>query len=713
MKRPQIKRPRWLGGESDPEAEAEPPAGSTPPTAEVPAPEHEAEPPAGSTPPTAEVPAPEHETEPPPEEQGPSLRSRLEARARRLAANARARTAGGDADATEAPGLKSSDDVSAGASAEEEKPEDSREQAASGLGFRASTRVRAAGYWARERAQSAGKLASEAAGHVSAFWGGRSQRSRIQIAAVAGVVLLYVLLRFTALPGVPCSVSAVKSCAPGDDVVAVVPADSLLYAHITLDEDTEQAELAAEAFDQLPELERVLVGGAGAAVSTGAVIDLRADVLPWANDDLAAAVVPGAQAKDPPSQAFIAGVSDREGAEAFLSKVAPTGGAPRAETQGERELDIYPGGFAAAFVGERLAFGEEAAVRAILDTASNGRPELEDSAEGEPRDGLSEDRFADVYLSRAGVKALLRGGSGAASQLETFVDYGATSGLAAELVAVDDGLEIGLISQLDPELIASSPSFFATLPEFEPDLAGTAGSRAIGYVGVGEIGPTVAEILGQAGADAGGLAASLRALAGELETEAGINPLQDLLPALGGQAALVAEPTAGRPFASLIIEDVSEEEAGPALARLQGPLLRAAGSGAEGGRVPRFVEAEVDGVLIRSVELSPVVNLAYALTDGRLIVSTSPQGVREALSGGEKLDDTDAYEAAVDRLPDTVSALVFLNLDELFGQIEAIGLAEDPSFADLTVLFENASSVGLAVNGDDDLIRTELFLALD
>jgi hypothetical protein len=29
------------------------------------------------------------------------------------------------------------------------------------------------------------------------------------------------------------------------------------------------------------------------------------------------------------------------------------------------------------------------------------------------------------------------------------------------------------------------------------------------------------------------------------------------------------------------------------------------------------------------------------------------------------------------------------------------------------VLFDNASSLGLAVNGEDDLIRSELFLALD
>ena len=46
------------------------------------------------------------------------------------------------------------------------------------------------------------------------------------------------------------------------------------------------------------------------------------------------------------------------------------------------------------------------------------------------------------------------------------------------------------------------------------------------------------------------------------------------------------------------------------------------------------------------------------------------------------------------------------------GVLDAV-LAEDPTFAELTVLFENATSIGLAVNGEDDRIRTELFLDVD
>jgi hypothetical protein len=595
-----------------------------------------------------------------------------------------------------------------------DKPKGKRKKSTTNLWFRVSTRFKAAGYWIREKAQAAGKHLSAAAAAVAAFWKGRSRSSKIRFAAVLGVLALWAVLKFTAVPGVPCSFSAVKECPPEDDTIALAPAGSLLYAHATLDGDTAQSERAADAFEQLPDLERAIVGSASSAVPSpsGAVVDLREDVLPWAEQDLAVTIVPGA-AKAPPSEAFVVGVGDRAEAEEFITTIAPAGPAPAAEQQGKLALDVYADGFATAFVEDQLAFGGEPAVRAVLDAAAGTAPALDDAVEGDAIDDLSEARFAEVFLSPAGVQEFLAGRAGPAAQLETFVDYEATSGLAAALIAKEEGLEVQLVSKLDPKLAEKSPSFFSFLPTFEPDLASAVGSDAIGYVGVGRLGPTITELVGEAGPEAQGLAGELRALAKTLETDAGVNPLQELLPALGGQAALVADPAENRPFASLIVDGVDEEKASEALARLQVPVLEAAGAGAAGAQVPQFSEEEVDGVTVRSVPLSPAVTLSYALFDGRLVISTSPDGIAEARSGDDRLADSDAYQRTADQLPDTVSALVFLNLDELFGRIEAFGLAEDPTFAELTVLFENATSVGLAVDGEDDRIRTELFLDVD
>ena len=531
-----------------------------------------------------------------------------------------------------------------------------------GWWFRASTRVRAAGYWLRENLQAGARALGVGGERFGDFWQQRSIQSRVGICAGVALLLLLLLLRVVPVAGVPCQVS-VEECPPAEESFQFAPADALLYAHLTLDEGSDQFERSRELFDELSDLRTILAAELPAALPTpsGTRIDITQDVLPWATRDLALNLLPGPGAVSLP-----------------------------------------------AFV-----VGEEPAVRASVNAESGAAPRLEGAAEEQAvRDELPESRLAEVYLSRSGVQRLLAGRAGAATQLETFVDYGATDGVAAAAVAKDDGIELHLVSSLNPNLLKQNPSFFSELPTFEPTLTSEAGGRSIAYAGVGEVGPTVTELLERAagGGAAGGLAGSLRGLSERLQKEAGVDPLSELLPALSGQAALVAEPTDGVPFASLIIDGVDEDQAAQGLAQLQRPLLRALGSGQ--GRVPRFEETEVDGVPVRSVQASASVNLSYAVFDDKLVISTDPEGIAQVRQGGG-LDESQPFELATDDLPDEVSALVFLNLDELFGQVTRTDLVEDPFFANLSVIFENATSAALAVNADDEEIRSELFLALD
>jgi hypothetical protein len=241
-------------------------------------------------------------------------------------------------------------------------------------------------------------------------------------------------------------------------------------------------------------------------------------------------------------------------------------------------------------------------------------------------------------------------------------------------------------------------------------LAGEAGPRALGYIGVGDLGPAINNALATAGASAQGLAGSLRGLAQRLQQEAGVDPLKDLLPALGGQAALVAEPTAAAPYATLIVDDVDEDKANEALAGLQAPLLRSLSTG--GAQVPSFQTQEIDGVPVHSVQISPSIDLSYATFDGKLVISTQPQGVSQVLSSGDNLAGTSAYKDATNRLPDRVSALVFLNLDEVLGLAQRAGLAENPLYASLSEDISRVGSLGLAVTGAEHELQSDLFLAI-
>jgi len=283
--------------------------------------------------------------------------------------------------------------------------------------------------------------------------------------------------------------------------------------------------------------------------------------------------------------------------------------------------------------------------------------------------------------------------------------------MAVPARARDDGIEVNVVSDLDPKLEQRSPTVFASLPQFEPALADEAGADALGYIGVGDLGPALNKALATAGRGAQGLAGSLRALAQSLQQQAGVDPLKDLLPALGGQAALVAEPTAGVPYASLIVDGVDEKKAVDALASLQGPLVHSLGTG--GPQVPSFQSKEIDGVAVHSVQISPSVDLSYAVFDGKLVISTQPEGIAQVRSSGHSLSGTGDWQAATDTLPDRVSALVFLNLDEVLGLAQQAGLAEDPLYASISQDISHIRSLGLAVRGSDTELRSELFLAIN
>ncbi len=593
---------------------------------------------------------------------------------------------------------------------EEKKPGRSSE-----LAFRARTRVRAAGYWLREKGQIAqrglkrgGAATAAGARSTGAWWSRRSRGTKIRVGAVAGILFLYLILKFLPVPGVPCQVSAAKECAPSNDTIAYVPANAVLYAHMTVNSDSHQWELARDLGDELPNFTALLQSDTSALGGpAGSSLNLSQQILPWVKDDLALLRVPEPKGTTP--ETYIAGVGDSGKANEFAASLSP-GGPAKPVKVGDVSMSVYPNGVATARSGDQLLFGNVGAVGTALATKEGQQPGLEDSNQDEALEQLPDVRFAEVYLSRAGVQRFLPPTATGASQLDTFVDYGATSGMAAGARARDDGVQVNLVSELDPKLEQRSPTVFASLPRFEPSLADEAGPRAIGYIGIGELGPAINNALATAGAGAQGLAGSLRGLAQRLQKEAGVDPLRDLLPALGGQAALVAEPTAAAPYASLIVDGVDEEKAGAALASLQGPLLRALSSG--GPRVSSFQTREVDGVPVHSVQVSPSIDLSYAIFDGKLVISTQPQGISQVRSSGDDLAGTDAFEDATNRLPDRVSALVFLNLDEVLGLAQQAGLAENPLYASLSEDISRIDSLGLAVRGSDDELQSELFLAI-
>jgi hypothetical protein len=567
-----------------------------------------------------------------------------------------------------------------------------------GVLFRAKVRLTAVGYGAREQAWRLSRgFEYRVEKPLHGFWLGLRRRTRRIIVVGTALVLALAFLFYTPAPGVPCQVSAVKECAPTDDVLSMVPADALLYSHLTLDRGSAQFKAVDSLLGRFSPHRVDQIGSALLPAPSGVGISFVKDVRPWAGDDAGLVVVPGPGPAT--SSAFVIAVKDQKGAEAFLEKVAPGPGA----------------GISSAFDRGFLVVGGGPAVRAVAATGAAGAKTLGEAPSAEQvRGELPANRFADLYFSAAGIRRLLAGSTTTlATQLETFVDYGASTGFAVAALAKDDGIELEVYSALDPARQKASPNLFTTLPHFKPALTGDVGARALGYVGLGEAGESLGLLLQRAGGAAPGLGSVLRSLTDRISAKGKVDPARDLLPALGGQAALVAQPTDGVPFASLIVDDVDEPKAKEVLAQLQGPLARSVGS--PPGQPPAVFRPITlhGGVEGSELQVSPTVDLTYAVFDGKLVVSTQPAGVEQVAAGsGETLDRADAFHDVTAALPDRVSALLYLNLDELLDLAEKLGQVEDPLYVAFRDDIRKLHAIAVGVDAGAHDLRSRLLIAI-
>jgi hypothetical protein len=433
-------------------------------------------------------------------------------------------------------------------------------------------------------------------------------------------------------------------------------------------------------------------------------IDLRDDIGSWLGDEAALAEV----GRRRPQLLALLAIGDRDGARAFPAKLGR--GRPRSVSVGDRELHVFRDGLAFAELGGFLALGSEAAVRPAIATAQDRAPPLSEAEQAAAvRDSLPGERLADLYVSKRGIDRLLAGRGGLAGQLDTFTDFAASRGFVAALVAHEDGFELQLDSALDPGQARASPSFFAAFPGFQPSLAGSFPADTLLYLDIADPAHTVRALLRQAGTAAPGVAAAFDRFRRSLRSS-GVELFRDALPVLSGEAALGVGLGPAGPYLTALFKDVDEGRARELMARLQAPLI-AALRPERTGQAPTFEARRLDDTVVRSVRLSPALDLAYAIFDGKLVVSTNPSGVRQAALGGAALDASDSFQTVTGTAHGGVSALVFLNLEALVSSAKPLGLGRIVGGfgADVAKL----KALGLTVKGDDEDLKTTLFLQIE
>jgi hypothetical protein len=591
---------------------------------------------------------------------------------------------------------------------------------------------------------------------VRTLWFRLSVTTRNRVAAASGVLALAALIWFAAVPVLPCQFPAGDVCPPSDDASEIVPGDTLAYVHANLDPETEQYEAAAEVGARLPTLARQLPFLLPRL--SGVPADFTERVRPWLGGEVALAIVPGEGGR--PEQLLMFEVDNSAAAETFAEETA-SGRLSEADHEGVT-VRTDERGRASALVGDFLLIGSETAVERTIDVErGEGRSLADSPLASEVLDALPDDSVAQAAVSDAGVAELLSDGRAPFGSLEAFVNFDATVGAGAALVASDGALEFAIHSRLDPERLESSPGFFDAFPPFEPSLGDELQPETLAYLGLGDPAASVDQLITQAVAEAPGIAGGFEDLVEDLRRSDEIDLREEVLPLLGGEAAVSIEPVgagraeaaepepeaevpgadigapeppgavppeellppedappapgvvppAGVPYLMFVTDEVDEERARETLARLQGPLAEALDP-AETLQAPVFSQRRIDGVEAHSLRLSRTVDLTYAVFDGRLVIASDPRGVAELASGEGGLADAETYGRATEGLPAEPNLLVYLNLAELIALAERAGLAQDPAYASVARDIRRLDALGLAVERGDTTLDTALRLTV-
>jgi Protein of unknown function (DUF3352) len=194
------------------------------------------------------------------------------------------------------------------------------------------------------------------------------------------------------------------------------------------------------------------------------------------------------------------------------------------------------------------------------------------------------------------------------------------------------------------------------------------------------------------------------------EHELGLSLEEDLFPLFAGESALYIRRGFFLPEVTLLTEVEHEQDA---LATVE-KLVRVLEEYLPGAQPAH--QTTIDGVSATQVPLGGPFSLFFAAFDGRLVVTTSQEGITALREDNNRLADDPAFKAALDDagVPDETTGFGYVNLDEaipyLLGFVDAAGGGTPPAARANLAPLEHAAFYGTR---DGDTLRVAAFLAVD
>ncbi len=491
---------------------------------------------------------------------------------------------------------------------------------------------------------------------------------------------------------------------PATGTAALVPADALLYVHLSTDPQRPAVRRLDALLAGLPDHGGAIIGLGRRFIdvvggSPGANL---AAIRPWLGREAAFALLNSTGASA--GSVILLAVRDHARALAFIEHAGAVG----AGRDGGQTLYRYPTGAELAFVGGYLVVGQDAGVRAAIALAAGHGASLQSSAlyaraaAGEP-DG----RVLDAYLSADGTRRVLLAQSGGLGELGTLLAHPGLRATTIALTPQAPGLAVRIHTVLDPSRAGPrTTSFTPTLQAVLP----RGSTLMLDVHDLAQAAPGVLNAMAQIGLY--GALPDLMHRLGLALTQQGFN-VHPLLALFGGETALALVTGRGAPALVLVTRTSDEQAARVRLAGLVAPLTQifappAAGPGIE----PSVNTGTVDGVAVDEMQLGPGLQLDWGVFRGLVVLSTSLRGIGDVAARAGTLGAASGFQTVLGQRPSRVTSLGFADFSQLLSLGEQTTLARGAGYSALLPDLERIRASGFdSTRGEADM-TAELLLQI-
>jgi hypothetical protein len=482
-----------------------------------------------------------------------------------------------------------------------------------------------------------------------------------------------------------------------DHAVAVVPANALFYAHLTVDRDSRQWRYARRIVNQSPAL-LTLRNRSLDALGTGRTPkELDAALQPWLGDEAALALLPSGRKA---TSLILLKVRNLKRAKSFLAGA----GRSRIALYRNTQVRIY-GTLAATFIDDFLAIGSVHNVREALD-ARAGKSLAEDGLFRQARGGVDSSRsLLYAYAPAAGVRRLLQEQKGLVGRIGDLLARPALRATAGAAHFERRGVRVWL-SDVEFERL---PGAALTPPVFAPQLPRSIPGDAIAYYGVRGVTQLFRKLEALSGGRESELTRGVERLRRQLRPS-GVQALaRALRPLDRREAALVVTPPNDAPVVSLIVGDTTRQEGGDMLIALQ-PLLSRVVNTTQGGAAATLVPGSEAGVDTLTLRLNPELSLTYSALGDRIMVSTDPAGVRQVATAEKTLLGEPTFAPGMRDLLRATTSLLFLDLHRLSSLIERAGFGTTPEYRAIKPELGRIGAVSVVTQSERRAQTTQAFI---